>query len=245
MLRQISTRQAGFVAFTGAVLSVYVGLALAHTYSGDRVILIGLFVMVACPLTWLIMSRSLGGYRNSNENSQLPENLSFPFLATLALISFIPEFWFGNPSWGRVTLVILLVGILWCVLFVIVTSMEAQRVLRSAESRSGWITGVIVGSHTIVFAGLLALRHYHFGAALGEDTGYYNQIFWNTLHGNFFEGSLTQERYNDPPVHSEFALHNSPVLFLILPFYWLAPSFTRCSLLRASHYPRRQYRYIF
>ena len=60
---------------------------------------------------------------------------------------------------------------------------------------------------------------------LGEDTGYYNQILWNTLHGTFFNGSLTQARYFNPPVYSEFAVHNSPVLFLILPVYWVLPSF--------------------
>lgn len=47
-----------------------------------------------------------------------------------------------------------------------------------------------------------------------EDLANYNQMFWNTIHGRPFQTSL---------YGSNFAGHNSPVYFLVVPFYFLAP----------------------
>ena len=100
------------------------------------------------------------------------------------------------------------------------------------EARSAYFLATVVVGFAVVSTTLLILRHYYYGSVLGEDTGYYNQIFWSTLHGGFFKGSITQARYFDPPVHTEFAVHNSPILFLIWPIYWLFPSFYTLLVLR-------------
>jgi len=214
-----------FVTVTGAVLSAYTGLALTHFGLREGVLLACALVVIVCPLMWLTCASPAACYRHSDSDRDLCQKSSFPFIAPLLLITFIPEFWFGNPSLWRIILILSLTAGLWCFLLVVVSSARAQRLLSWAESHSSRITSIIVALHTILFTSLIVARHYYFGAALGEDTGYYNQVFWNTLHGDFFQGSLTQDRYNDPPVDNEFALHNSPVLFLLLPLYWLYPSF--------------------
>ena len=197
-----------FVTVTGAVLSAYTGLALTHFGLRDGVLLACAFVVIVCPLIWLTCASTAACYRHSNLDRNLRQNSSFPFIAPLLLITFIPEFWFGNPSLWRIILILSLTAGLWCFLLALVSSVRAQRLLSWAESHSSLITSILVALHAIVFTSLIVARHYYFGAALGEDTGYYNQVFWNTLHGDFFQGSLTQDRYNDPPVDNEFALHD-------------------------------------
>jgi uncharacterized membrane protein len=95
-----------------------------------------------------------------------------------------------------------------------------------------WIAFGLVAVHAAIFMGALVLRHRHFSSEQGGDTAYYNQILWSTLHGEFFRGSVTQERYFSPPVFSEFALHNSPILLLVLPLYSLFPSFYTLLILK-------------
>src|SRR5690606_39645460 len=65
-----------------------------------------------------------------------------------------------------------------------------------------------------------------------EDTAYYGQLLWNTLRGDILVGNLVQERLYSPPVHSDFALHISPVLFALLPVYAVAPDHLTLLILR-------------
>jgi len=59
-----------------------------------------------------------------------------------------------------------------------------------------------------------------------SDTFWFTNIFYNTIHGNSFfypspnQYNITQEY----PAYSHFHQHNQPILFLILPFYYLFPS---------------------
>jgi uncharacterized membrane protein len=62
------------------------------------------------------------------------------------------------------------------------------------------------------------------------DTGVFEQGFWTTCQGAFFFSSLTgndvdfvpaSELLKGPRAFSLFGGHNSPILLLLLPFYWL------------------------
>lgn len=61
----------------------------------------------------------------------------------------------------------------------------------------------------------LIVRQYNtFSVFNPEDFANYNQIFWNTIHGDFFQSSL---------YGNNFAGHNSPLYFLLIPFYYALP----------------------
>jgi len=66
-----------------------------------------------------------------------------------------------------------------------------------------------------------------------EDTAYYSQVLWNTLHGNLLSGNVQQERLYAPPVSSDLALHVAPVsLALLLPAYAAFPHFLTLLVIR-------------
>jgi len=109
---------------------------------------------------------------------------------------------------------------------------SATSVLAKVENHSRCIVIMCILIHAALLSGLVVVRHYNFGAIWGEDTGYYNQIFWSTLNGEFFRGTLMQARYFNPPVVSEFQVHNSPIIMLIAPLYALLPSVYTLLVLR-------------
>jgi uncharacterized membrane protein len=80
------------------------------------------------------------------------------------------------------------------------------------------VTGLIV-LYFIVYSALSILRHttYH---SFGPDLGLFDQIFWNTTQGRFFESTMS---LGQPQPHSYFGDHFSPVYLLILPFYAVFP----------------------
>lgn len=221
-----------FVFCTGIILSGYTALAVSDWgWSAPVILILCAFFVIGCPVAWIISSflstRDLG--------LPLKESLqknSFPFSAFILLLVFVGEFLLGAPSSARAASVLSMSIMLFYLFKIIANSSKFDTLYFRLESISGYLIFAIVLSHGIILTAMVVLRHYHFGSVLGEDTGYYNQIFWSTLHGEFFKGSLTQARYFAPPVHSEFAVHNSPVLFLVLPIYWIFPSFYTLLILR-------------
>jgi uncharacterized membrane protein len=73
-------------------------------------------------------------------------------------------------------------------------------------------------------------RYYSFFSSY--DHGIFNQVFWNNLHGRWFESSLSSDlssavvHENQPPRvdYHRLGQHFTPALLLWLPFYALAPS---------------------
>ena len=76
-------------------------------------------------------------------------------------------------------------------------------------------SGVLI--YSIVFSYIALLRHHAYQSLL-LDLGYFDQSFWTTLHGAFFYTSSSANFGM-----SQFGNHNSPILFIILPFYALFP----------------------
>ena len=71
----------------------------------------------------------------------------------------------------------------------------------------------------MLYSILSVLRHvtYH---SFGPDLGIFDQVFWNTTQGRFFESTMS---LGLPQPHSYFADHFSPVYLLLLPAYALIP----------------------
>jgi len=71
----------------------------------------------------------------------------------------------------------------------------------------------------VLYGVLSVLRHttYH---SFGPDLGIFDQVFWNTTQGRFFESTMSLAQ---PQPHSYFGDHFSPVYLLLLPAYALVP----------------------
>ena len=66
-----------------------------------------------------------------------------------------------------------------------------------------------------IFLFLVFKRYYYFSYNI-SDLAIFNQTFFNTIHGRWFDETVTLNNY--------FADHFSPIIFLLLPFYFLIPS---------------------
>jgi uncharacterized membrane protein len=220
------------VFFTGILLAVYiVAPAIGLQFKVPILLVTCIFVILLFLIIWVVSSLSLARIWSLPLDQSLRIS-SFPFISFWLLAVVVGEFIFGEPSLLRSIIIVLTCIGLFCLFQILIRLRQMGSVFDWLESQSGCLVGLLIGSYAIIFTGLIVVRHYYFGSVLGEDTGYYNQILWNTLHGKFFNGSLTQARYFNPPVYSEFAVHNSPVLFLILPVYWLLPSFYTILIVR-------------
>jgi uncharacterized membrane protein len=93
---------------------------------------------------------------------------------------------------------------------------EVQRFLARFE---GWIVLLLAALYFTTYATLSILRHQTFHS-FGPDLGIFDQIFWNTVHGRWFESTMSLAQ---PRPHSYFGDHFSPVYVLLLPFYAVFP----------------------
>lgn len=74
--------------------------------------------------------------------------------------------------------------------------------------------------YTIVFSYLTCLKHYVF-ASYAYDLGIFSQALYSTIfHGKLFY--YTVESYVNP-TGTYFAIHFSPILFTLIPFYYILP----------------------
>jgi uncharacterized membrane protein len=73
----------------------------------------------------------------------------------------------------------------------------------------------IVAILYIAFFLIVAIKKYYsFSFFNSKDFAIYNQTFWNTVHGRIFHNSM---------YGSNFACHNSPFFFFLVPFYYIFP----------------------
>lgn len=90
---------------------------------------------------------------------------------------------------------------------------------------------VIVSASTFFLITLILTLHRHFTFYSSYDQGIFNQVFWNGIHGNFFQSSLSSQlstnvvHSNDIPevYYHRLGQHFTPALLLWLPLYALFP----------------------
>jgi len=98
---------------------------------------------------------------------------------------------------------------------------------KDSHFRSALLTAFIFFSLSVIIA---LHRHYTFYSSY--DQGIFNQIFWNNLHGNFFNTSLgsaistTVTHFQEAPrvYDSHLGQHFTATMLLWLPIYYLFPS---------------------
>lgn len=86
---------------------------------------------------------------------------------------------------------------------------------------------------------LVLHRHHAFYPSYTSfDQGIFNQVFWNSIHGNFFQGSLSSTESISFPVpdvsYHRLGQHFTPALLLWLPIYALLPSASTLLVLNVS-----------
>ncbi|HEY9659559.1 MAG TPA: DUF2079 domain-containing protein, partial [Allocoleopsis sp.] len=100
----------------------------------------------------------------------------------------------------------------------------------------------VAAAFWLICAGLVLHRYYNFYPTyVSFDQGIFNQVFWNNLHGRWFESSLsstesvavTQGQVPDVS-YRRLGQHFTPALLLWLPFYALFPSPAGLSLLQVT-----------
>lgn len=94
----------------------------------------------------------------------------------------------------------------------------------------------------IVCTGLVLQRYFNFYPTyVSFDQGIFNQVFWNNLHGRWFESSLSSTESSlvmqgDVPdvTYRRLGQHFTPALLLWLPWYAIFPSAAGLSVLQVT-----------
>ncbi|NBD18526.1 MAG: DUF2079 domain-containing protein [Cyanobacteria bacterium] len=100
--------------------------------------------------------------------------------------------------------------------------------------------GIIVSAIAFFVITLILILHRHFTFYSSYDQGIFNQVFWNGIHSNFFQSSLSSQLstnvvHNDevPYVaYHRLGQHFTPALLLWLPIYALFPNPATLSVLQ-------------
>lgn len=114
---------------------------------------------------------------------------------------------------------------------------------KSSLSRSParWVI-IAAALFWLICCGLVLQRYYNFYPTyVSFDQGIFNQVFWNNLHGRWFESSLSSTESSlvmqgDVPdvSYRRLGQHFTPALLLWLPFYALFPSPAGLSVLQVT-----------
>jgi len=83
------------------------------------------------------------------------------------------------------------------------------------QKKAALILWICIGVYTLLFI-FLCFKKYDAFAYNGYDMSIFNQTFYNTLHGRWFDNTINFNNY--------LADHFSPILLLLLPIYAIYPS---------------------
>ncbi len=113
--------------------------------------------------------------------------------------------------------------------------LHGQRAHESAMSvkftRNPGLNLAIIGAIIFFSVTLILILHRHYTFYSSYDQGIFNQVFWNNLHGRFFQSSLSSQLSTNV-VHSgevpevfyhRLGQHFTPALLLWLPIYAIFP----------------------
>ncbi|MBE9045449.1 DUF2079 domain-containing protein [Pleurocapsales cyanobacterium LEGE 10410] len=100
---------------------------------------------------------------------------------------------------------------------------------------------VVVSAIAFLICTLLLTLHRHFTFYSSYDQGIFNQVFWNGIHGNFFQSTLSSQLSTNvihdgqvPYVgYHRLGQHFTPALLLWLPIYYLFPHPATLTVLQA------------
>ena len=143
-------------------------------------------------------------------------------LASVVLLIFLPEYLARlQPPILRSGLLLGLAASLWIALLTACLLTKRGVSWRPVHIHVA-AAFVLAALFTLVTS--LAIREYLVFGYVGQDLAYFAQIMHTTLHGHLFWGNMLQDVLYTRPVTTDFAGHNSPFMFVLLPFYAVFPS---------------------
>lgn len=221
--------QGALVLAAGLALGVYLtaaGLRFQYlTLWSPWTALLMLAVVGASFGFWFFLNRMLAVRMGLAPRDVAPRS-SLLFCVFLTLLLATLEFRLLLPSPTRVLATLALVALVFVLLALFLFTHRARRLMESVEARAWPLLHFMGLSYGLITFGLTMTAYRNFTQPdFNPDSAYYNQVFWNTTQGRFFQGTLWQERSYRPPARNSFALHNSPVLILLTPLYALYPSY--------------------
>lgn len=184
------------------------GLLLAAVLLASSGLALG-FTGVAASARWWT--------RDASAVAMLRRQLARCSLATLVLAGFFPEYLARlQPALLRSVLLLAIVAVLWATLCICTVRAEQGRALPEPAMHRGAFAALCL---LFLMTTAVAIRKYEVFGYVGQDLAYFGQILHTTLHGHLFWGNLLQDLIYSRPVTTDFAGHNSPIMFLLLPFY--------------------------
>jgi len=205
------------------------GREASHSAHYELVLLGGVVALTFISLWWL-----LSGLTRVLVVVDPLERISACFGAALVFLVFLPEYIIGHQVPAARTYVLLsLAGILF-VSFVFILIIRRPSHGQRAGIRRGRIPAalLVIAIAYFFICNYLAIRKFYDFGYVGQDLAYFSQCFYTTIHGHFFYGNLLQDLLYSKPVFSDFAGHNSLIMTVFLPFYYLHPSPVTLLILR-------------
>lgn len=216
------------IALGSASLSLWIWLAFFRPL-GLPGILLSTLILVVMPPLFMLSSSMILAYRE-HQSAGIQTQLARCTAAFIFLLLFIPEYSGRvHPPLIRSVLMLMIFVTLWFAL--VRDRLQGDQTLTSTSSRRvEW--PIVEAILLLAFLSYVAIQKYLVFGYVGQDLAYFAQIMHTTLHGHLFWGSLLQDLLYSHAVTTDFAGHNSPIMFLFLPFYAIFPSPITLLLLR-------------
>lgn len=145
-----------------------------------------------------------------------------PALWVWLLGLFIPEHVIGSTTLLMPHLLPFLL-----VMILLVTQLLIPLLATSEVPRRRYLNSSVLLTAFAVFyflaATVLAIAKLRAFGYVGQDIGYFMQCLYTGMHGQLFSSNQYHDLLYTRTVTTDFASHNQPVLFMLLPIYWLFP----------------------
>ena len=211
------------IVLSALTAGVWTGLAFFHALGHARSILVGMAAALGYAVCFAAATASSRHWVSDPDSAAwLQQQLARCSFASVVLALFFPEYLARlSPPLLRSCLLLAIAALLWFALC-------GASILRARGFALRQVVAHRIAAVSLVLLFLattaLAIRKYLVFAYVGQDLAYFGQIMHTTLHGHLFWGSLLQDLIYSRPVSTDFAGHNSPVMFFFVPFYALFPS---------------------
>ena len=209
------------VLLSALIAGAWAALAFARSHGTAAELLVALLAALCCGACFTAVIATAGRWpRDAAQVPALRRQLARCSFATVVLLVFFPEYVARlTPPLLRSLLLVAIIGLLWAALCLLV--LRQQRRVSIMAVHAVAVTALLL---LFIATTALAVRKYLVFGYVGQDLAYFAQILHTTLHGHLFWGNLLQDLIYSRPVATDFAGHNSPAMFLLLPFYALFPS---------------------
>jgi len=202
----------------------------ARSSGSFGILVLGAAVAVTFTILWWLL-RILSP---ADFGADQPRRIAACFKACLVFLVFLPEYVIGHQVPAvRSYILLSLSGTLFATFayIFIIRRPARSRTASGGLNRAPVTFLVFVGVYYLV-CNYLSIRKFHNFGYVGQDLAYFSQCFYTTIHGHFFYGNLLQDLLYSKPVFSDFAGHNSVIMAVFVPFYYLHPSPVTLLLLR-------------